>query len=382
MTAVLEPDGDALIAEARRRTGLSDFGDESFRAPLEILCRAMRDEANLTEHGMAWQLEENVECLAVRLRMQDWIGRHPDILDQPVTRPVVIVGLQRSGTSKLFRNIASDPQWNVLKTWQALQPVPLSDPANGGPDPRIAIAEHWCAERNWMQHVHSFDAQAPEMEALLMKQDFMINHPGRLVPTHRRWCEEADFGPVYRHLRRQLQFLQWQNRWPAGRRWILKAPPHLLSLESLIREYPDATLVMTHRHPAYSLGSMLGLVALAQKQSARIVDTDRIRSEWTRILTLSISRFLDFCDRHGEAQVVHVRFSDVAGNPLAAMAQIYAAAGAPMDAEAESAALHWHRDNPQHKHGKHKYDLRDFDLTDADVETAFAPYLDRFAHMF
>ena len=381
MTAALVPDGQALINEARRRTGLFDFGEDDFRPALDVLCCAMRDEANLTEHAMAWQLEEHVQGLMVRLRMHDWIGRHPGILDQEVTRPIIIVGLQRSGTSKLFRNIASDPQWNVLRTWQALQPVPLSDPPEQ-PDPRLAMAEQWCAERNWMQHVHSFDAQEPEMEALLMKQGFMINHPGRLVPSHRVWCEEADFGPVYRHLRRQLQFLQWQNGWPAGRRWILKSPPHLLSLDSLAREFPDATLVMTHRHPIHSVGSMLGLVALAQKQSAHAVDFDRVRAEWMRILTLGISRFLAFCDAHGEDRVVHVRFSAVAGDPLAAIGQIYEAAGAVLDDQAQSAALRWHEENPQHKHGKHQYDLSEFGLTNADIEQAFGTYLDRFGHMF
>jgi len=374
---MLQPDPAALMAAARARTGLHDFGTADFESALAVLVRAMRDEANLTEAGMAWQLEEHVEALAVRLRMQEWIERSPEILDQPVDRPVIIVGLQRSGTSKLFRNIASDPRWNVLKTWQALQPVPLAM-EHDGPDPRIAMAEQWCAERNWMQHVHHFDAQAPEMEALLLKQSFMINHPGRLVPSHRAWCETADFGPVYRHLRRQLQFLQWQNGWAPGRRWILKTPAHLLSLPALVETFPDATLVMTHRHPGSSVGSMLGLVALSQEKSACSVDRARVREEWMRILSLSIERFLAFCATQGANRFVHVRFSDVARRPLAAVEQIYAAAGEEVDGPTRDAILSWHEDHPQHQHGRHRYDIADFGLDRADIDRAFKPYLDRY----
>ena len=65
------------------------------------------------------------------------------------------------------------------------------------------------------------------MEALLLAGTFMVNAPTRIVPTHQAWCERADYTDVYRHLRKTLQFLQWQTHAEPGRRWILKSPTHL-----------------------------------------------------------------------------------------------------------------------------------------------------------
>lgn len=374
---MLDCTSSSLIDAAERETGLSDFGTDDFRSALDILIRSMGEEAGLNERGMAWQLDELAGLLAVRLRIHDWVKRHPAIRDQRIIAPVVIVGLQRSGTSKLFRMIAHDPQWNVLRTWQALQPVPLTDPP-AIPDPRLSHAAQWCAERSWMQHVHSFEVDAPEMEALLLKQDFMIHHPARIVPTHRRWCETADFVPAYRNLKLNLQFLQWQNGWEPGRRWVLKSPPHLLSLLALKQVFPDATLVMTHRHPRASLGSMLSLVRLAQAQSARLVDIDAIRTEWTRILTLSTEKFLQACDLFGAEGFVHVPFARMMDDPAGVVRDIYQRADVPFGEASADAVASWNRSNPQHKDGKHSYDLSDFGLTADDVEELFAAYLARF----
>src|SRR4029079_19375238 len=102
-----------------------------------------------------------------------------------------------------------------------------------GRDPRIAFAEDWVREMSWLQPAHTLDARAPEMEALLLAGTFMLNAPTRIVPTHQQWCERADYGDFYRHLRKMLQFLQWQVHAEPGRRGVLEfaaQPPALTAL--------------------------------------------------------------------------------------------------------------------------------------------------------
>ena len=375
----LQPDAEALIAEARRRTRLEDFGPLSFEAPLRIAVKSMVEEANLTEAGMQEALEECVGHLSTTLRTQAFFAKHPEIDEQEITEPVVIVGLQRTGTSKLFRNIAADPQWNVLYTWLALNPIPPEGWRPGLPDPRLAEAEAWCEERRWMAKAHGFYPKEPEMEALLMLHTFMLNAPMRLMPTHQFWLEQADFRPAYEYLKRQLKFLQWQTGAPKGRRWILKSPPHMLTLDALVDVFPDAKLVMTHRHPKSSVGSMFKLVEISQERSARSVDRHLIRDLWLRNLSTAIGRFMAFREKHGDAAFVNVSFRDFVGDPLPAVKQIYAYAGMPYTPEAEAAAAAWHRDNPRFSEGSFDYDLADYGCSEADIERAFAPYLSRFA---
>ena len=44
-------------------------------------------------------------------------------------------------------------------------------------------------------------------------------------------------------------FLQHMQSGYAGQRWVLKTPSHLAYLETLLNQYPDASIVWTHRQP-------------------------------------------------------------------------------------------------------------------------------------
>ncbi len=379
--SLVELDVGSLNAEARRLTGLDDFGPNNFDEPLHVLIENILREGNLTEKGLIQARHSMIRHLSTRLRMQEFFARHPEIEEQDIVAPVVIVGLQRTGTSKLFANIAADPQWNVLYTWQALNPIPPAGWEPGMPDSRLAEAEAFCEQQRFMAQAHKFEARAPEMEALLMAQGFMSNSGQYLIPAHSRWMETVDYLPLYRQLKRQLQFLQWQNRSEPGRRWILKTPGHLYAPETLMAVFPNAKLVMTHRHPRSSVGSMCKLVEITQQQVAKSIDRNVIGQTWLRIMSVSIGNFMRLHERDGANAVINVSFRDLVGDPLPAIRRIYDFAGMPYTNETEEAAARWHAENPQHSEGKFEYDLVDYGISDADIEAAFRNYLQTFASL-
>lgn len=376
------PTAEDMLAQARAATGLADFGPEEFLPAMSTLLAAVRDEANLTERGLAAELDEMHGLLVNRLRMEEMFRRYPEIAEERIERPVIIVGPQRSGTSKLFRVIAADPQWNYLPTWQGIDPVPpgMVRPDAPGEDERLAESDRWVESMADRQSGHSFETRSPEMEALLMRDSFMINSGKRLVPTHQRFVEEADHAPVYRRLRRQLQLLQWQNR-TAGKRWILKTPPHLMGIQALADEFADATLVMTHRHPAESIASMCRLTEVAQKGSARTVDYPLIGRCWGRIISFGLSNFLRFEDNGGADRVVHVTYRAVEGDGAATARAVYAKAGADFNAASAAAIAEWEAANPRHKDGGFSYRLEDYGLSRAQVEQDCAAWLERYGHL-
>lgn len=375
------PDTDTLIADICRETQLSDLGDESFRPALSVLIESLNTQSNLTREAIQSEELEIRQLLTNRLRMQEFFRRYPEIENQEITAPVIIVGLQRTGTSKLFRVIAADPQWNILPTWQAVNPVPLSYEHTDGPDPRIALTDQWVDNAKAIQTAHTFETRAPEMEALLLRENFMINSPRRLCPKHQAWCETADLRPAYLYLRRQLQFLQWQNGYAPGRRWILKSPPHLHNLPALMNAFPDAKLVMTHRHPAKSVASMLRLVELSQESAARKVDKDLISRLWVRVLSLGIERFLEFYEMYGDELFVNVSYAEVEGSIQEAVRRIYDFAGAPFSEQTKSAIETWEHANPRHKEGVFKYNLKEYGLTDEKIKEEFGAYIACFSTM-
>src|SRR5579872_2665003 len=85
-----------LIAAACEKTGLEDFGGESFREGLEVYCQSASSEAQLNEFGQAAVPGAILSALVNRLRVMDWLKRHPEISDERIDAPFVVVGLFRS----------------------------------------------------------------------------------------------------------------------------------------------------------------------------------------------------------------------------------------------------------------------------------------------
>jgi Sulfotransferase family len=374
-------DAESMISSAQASTRLENFGDESFREPLGVLVDAINREADLTDEALAMSNGELTRSLEIRLRAQRWFDELPEIMSETVSPAFVIVGPQRSGTSKLFRLLAADPRWTKLYTWQAMNPVPPSRSPTDGPDPRIAEAEAVVERMRWLQPAHEMDAHAPEMEAMLMTHGFMTNSPTRLVPSHQRYCEAADHTAVYAWLHSMLQFIQWQN---GGERrpWILKSPTHLPTLRELHAQYPETALVMTHRHPLTSVASMFKLVELGTERHARSVDRGKIRDMWLHILTLNMQRFLECRDQVTTAQWIDVPYPELSGQSHDSVRRIYESIGVSVTEETLEVMDDWERANPPHKQGEFVYQLEDYGLTEADVEREFAPYISRFGHLF
>lgn len=85
----------------RRREKLDEFGDESFRDPLHALLGACEREARLSPLGRVMTRQLVLGLLATRLRLEELLREHPEIRDERIEAPVVILGLPRTGTTHL-----------------------------------------------------------------------------------------------------------------------------------------------------------------------------------------------------------------------------------------------------------------------------------------
>ena len=136
--AALDP--DVLLSEAARLSGLSDVGDDRFVHALRMMTRYYAEDIQVDEAGLRLVRSTIIRQLVNRARFAEDLRKHPEILDEDVSDPLVIIGLPRSGTTKSHRMMGVDP--NLLKTymWQLTNPAPFPDARAGEPDPRIAAA--------------------------------------------------------------------------------------------------------------------------------------------------------------------------------------------------------------------------------------------------
>jgi len=198
------------------------------------------------------------------------------------------------------------------------------------------------------------------------------------VPTYEDWVDlEADWSYVYAFHERQLQHLQWRN--PRDR-WVLKTGAHMWGLEHLLRTYPDARIVFTHRDPVKSVTSYASLTTLVRSVSSDEVDRFEIAEDWTarlrRVLehAMEVRRTVNAPD----AMFYDMHFSDFVADQFAVVSDIYEALGIPMTDLGAARMRSFIADNPKGKHGLHLYTPEEYGIDPVVVRRDFAPYIERF----
>lgn len=386
-----ELDADALVASARASDGLTDLGDERFLEPLARFLDALAEEANLNADGVtAWKLTIET-ALVNRLRMQRDLSEHPEILNEDVSRPVVILGLPRTGTTKLQRMMSAAPGVQALSTWRLMNPAPFpgTDPRHADPsetDPRVFVAqayEHMLrAMAPDLAAGHSVEALEPEEETFLMEAGFETIILGIRVPVplFMEWLWARTPEATYDHLRRQLQYLQWQDGGGRGRPWIMKSPLHLANFELLVGAFPGATIVHCHRDPAACIPSMARLSEAYRVTQSDVVDREEIGRTQIEVWAEALRRYLEQRTRLAErVDVLDVSYSTIVDDPMAVIGETFRRAGISLTPEAEAAVRAYDRGNPQHRFGRHEYSLERFGLTEDDIAGRFGAYRAVFA---
>ena len=377
---------ERVLAEAKKKVGLTDFGDEGFREPLDVLIDSINREANLNPVGRMIIRGRIVGVLINKLVAQDTIKKHPEILEMSVEAPIVVAGLARTGTTMLHRLIAEDPSIRSLASWEAINPAPhTTQGAGGGPDPRVGQAAKAAKGLKYMSPgffaIHPAEPNAPEEEVILLEQAFLTTTPEAMmnVPTYSKWLEEQDHVPAYQALKRMMQYLQWQRPGPGQPiKWVLKTPHHQEYFDPLLEVFPNATIVHTHRDPLKTSPSLFSMLTHLQMIFSDEVDPNRVANHWLNKIENMARRTLATRERVQDRSFVDVSYYDLVQDPIAEVERIYQAASKELTAEAREAMLESRRVNKQHKYGRHKYSLADFGMTKDDVEPRIAAYRARF----
>lgn len=377
-----------LLAAARRRTGLEDFGAEDFRLPMRRLLSALDEEAELHLLGRAVLRSSVVRALECRLRLERIAAVDPALAATPVRAPLFITGMQRTGTTKLHRLLACAPELRALSSAEGLNPVPLGRPVRDEPGERarrMAFAKR--AERGMkymspaLFAIHPIEADAPEEDVFLFDVTFVSPavDASLSVPSYTRWIREIDQEPPYAYVRRLIQCLLWQRPGPdLPGRYLGKTPHHQENLDVLFRVFPDAKVIQTHRDPLAVVPSFGSMMAHAGAMLSRRVDPIEVGRRVADQMVSSTLRSIEARERVGDERVLDVHYDALVRDPVAELRRIHAFAELEWSAESEARARSWLAANPQHKYGAHRYGLADFGLDRDELAARFARYCARF----
>lgn len=380
--ASLEPDHLLTLAQRRAlRAGCSaPAPDAELSEALLRLTRSIEEEAKLHTIGRFITRGRLISTLTTKFRLDDLSARDPSLARLSIRRPIVIVGLPRTGTTLLHRLLASDTtRIRAVKSWEALMPLP--DNREIDTSRRVAAADRAQRALKFMAPdffaVHPIDARGPEEEILLLDLALRSTVPEATmyVPSYSRWLEDADQSPAYRTMALALNALSRQ-RAPSAEswRWVLKTPHHLEWIDELPKVFEDPLIVWTHRAPKEVVGSFCSMIAHGRGVFSDTVDPLEIGSSWLRKGKRMVERAMEARERLGKDSFIDIRYRDLIGDPVAAVRAIEERAGLSWSAETEARVRANLQQETKDRHGVHRYSLDAFGLTEKAVDDGFRDY--------
>jgi len=378
-------DEDSLLRAATAATGLSDFGADDWREPFRVFIKALEEEAELNLLGRIRTRSEILQLLCARLQVEDTYKRHPEIADEEIHQPIVIIGQGRSGTSLLQNVLAAHPDNGVLMHWEMVFPCPPPEKATYEIDPRIEKAheliDQWNRVTPTMASMHELSGRVPFEDCVLMAMNFgaisWMDCLGQ-VPSYDAYIMAQDVEPALRYHERVLKLLQWKN---PRKHWVLKDPMHLDRMPALLKVYPDACFVWPHRDPVRALASLISIIGTIQwsrsDEPFRGVSLDLLMNP-----EMSAGRFGAVIQQIEsgvipERQIINVLYQDLIADTTGTVARIYDHFGIELTGEGVAAMAKYMQDNPRDSRPPHRFSVGSPESVER-ARAAFAAYQQHF----
>ncbi|MFD4458953.1 sulfotransferase family protein [Nocardia sp. NPDC058480] len=363
-----------LHASATKLTGLTDFGTDDYTEAMQVLLDSYRDEAGLTELGSKMSRFFLRGALVARALSEAAWAANPGYVETPVTQPIFVTGLPRTGTTALHRLLAADPANQGLEMWLTDFPQPRPPRESWAGNPAYAqidagLRQHQVQNPEFMG-LHYMSASDVEECWQLLRQSGMSHSYGCLayIPGYTQWLAGQDWTPAYARHRRNLQLIGMNDT----RRWVLKNPSHLFCLDALLATYPDAIVIQTHRDPATIIPSVCSLNEHATRGWSTTFTGETIGRTQLDLWSRGLHEFTAARARHPEATFIDIDFEDLRTDPLGVVDSVYARTGATLTPEARTAITAL--DNESRTGARkptHHYSLADYGLTENMVAESF-----------
>lgn len=374
-------DADHLIKRAEKSTGLDAWGDASFRPALHQLVTALNSQAHLSQTGRIAAYYNLLDHLSVRLKIIDYRANRPEVSEQQIKRPLFILGLPRTGTTILHELITQDPSFRSPASWEVARPLPPPAAQTYNSDKRIAKVDRTLRLLEKMapgfQVIHAIGAQLPQECVYILASSFVSEQFGYMynVPQYRDWVLQQNMSSAYAW---HAQFLQHLQTDTAREHWVLKTPAHLASLDSLLAQYPDASIVWTHRRPLQAIASFSSLTSTLRRGfSTRIdpVETGAYEFEHCAKMTqrgMAARQALD------TGQFIDVSFDAICADPISVVSTIYTHLGRELTHEARLNMREYLRRRPRNLYGEHRYSPQAFGLDTTREQQLYPEYLEKY----
>ena len=370
-----------IISKAIKKADYKGAIPDNITVGLNTLIDSIEKESRINPFG-ALAIKGLLErTLYGRLKMEQVITANPSITKLPIKEPVFIVGMPRTGTTILHALLHKDSAHSAPLAWECLipHPVPLLETREDNPSLNSIKKEFQQLFKLVpdFQKKHYMEANSPQECIGINMLDFNSFQICAQVyaPTYLDWfMNRADKLKTMQFHKRFLQYMQ--SGGVKSERWLLKTPVHMLRLKELFEVYPDAKIIMTHRHPAKIVASATSLISSVRSLYSNHEDVNRSGREQCKMWSDCFDRFLkDRQQLDKEDQIIDLKFEDFVGDQMGTVKKIYQQFNWQLTEASKLNMEIFLAANPKDKHGVHNYSLEQIGLTSEIINQAYKDYI-------
>lgn len=375
-----ELDRDMILDKARRKTGLENLGNDNC---IEVLDRLIDnvEKVDITPLGK-WFINFMINKIAInRLNIEDFITKHPEVEDIPINSPIFIVGFPRTGTTLLHNVLSVGPGYRALYLWELATPYPLHN--NRIKDRKMRMGKVAIPLRLFKIGIpkitafHDVRINTKEECWILKSNTFVINHIDIITGLHEwnNWLLNMDRTWIYEEYKRLLQL---QTHITSTERFVLKCPTHLLNLKTILKIFPDANIIWTHRNPVKSIASSTSGASLIRRFFLDHVNHKKLGEVVETRFHSIITEAMKARNQIDNDQLFDMKFETLIKNIPQSVRDIRNHFKIPHSKDHETSIWKFLNKPRKDKPGKHRYSPEQFGLNPEEIVERFDDYMKRF----
>lgn len=376
-TPIAQMDEAIFYQRAVESTGFDDFGDDHYREGFKQVLESAKKDVHFSFLGQFIFTTMMSMNLATRLQLVEKIKRTPQVFQRPIQAPIFIIGMPRSGSTRLHRMMDLDPMLKGPQLWELIRPILLDPPDRRYQTAKREISMSMVIYRG-RDHIHYSRAHTPEECVMLLGYTFFSQSFWTQAPVYGYidWYMQQDRTVPYQEYKMFLQVLQ--DAYP-DQHLLLKAPAHMGSLDQILKLFPDARIIQTHRNPVPVVNSINSLNLSTHIRATQPYDALKTAEHTTELWLAETQRNLA-ARRENPGKVYDVYFRDFVADPIETIRGIYTHYHLAWPQGFDQQLEQYIRDNPRNKFGEHTYASSDFGTTDEAIFNKFAAYCESFGY--
>ncbi len=379
---------DEFHEQAMKATGLDDFGATEYVEPMKLLLADYDKFGQFTPVGEMISSGGVVGLLIARLFGQKGFKEHPEFLKTPIVKPIVILGLPRSGSTTLHRLLAQDPGTQHLVPWLGNTPMPRPPRDTWEANPWFQMTKQ-AFDGFWqifpdVKLMHPMLADLADecryaFECTFWSPAAAFAGPMSEGCAYGEWVGNAVPRYAYEHYRKVLGLIAGGDT----RRWILKDPTtHSWVPQLLFETFPDAHYVYTHRDPLKAIASVSDMLYPVRSNRFSYITRERHGQEMLKYWAPAMERLDAALGLLDPKRIVDLHMDELNADPVGSCVKIYDYFGIPVTPEARQAWQAFVEADARGGHGAHPVKADSVGLKAQDVYASMPGYYDTYVKRY